>query len=148
MAEVFNLTQEEQDALQELLKAEKLCYNDITEAGVKLYGVKIRHVHVGYFGFEQFGTEALFRSMLVQPDARKRGYGTLIWNEAKTLLQEVGVRNIYLLTESATTFFEKQGFIVIDRKTVPASIAATTEFKEFCPDSSICMKLTLYEQAN
>ena len=60
MAEVFNLTQEEQDSLQELLKSEKLCYNDISEDGVKLYGVKIKHVHVGYFGFEQFATNALF----------------------------------------------------------------------------------------
>ena len=145
MAEVFNLTLEEQDALQELLKSEKLCYNDISEAGIKLYGVKIKHVHVGYFGFEQFGQDALFRSMLVQPDARKRGYGTLIWNEAKEILKKVGVKTIYLLTDSATDFFIKQGFITIDRKSVPLSIANTKEFKEFCPDTSTCMKFSTNE---
>lgn len=145
MAEVFNLSQDEQDSLQELLKSEKLCYNDITETGVKLYGVKIKHVHVGYFGFEKFGENALFRSMLVQPDARKRGYGTLIWNEAKETFKEQGVRNVYLLTNTATDFFEKQGFEIIDRKTVPESIAKTTEFRDFCPDSSICMKFKINE---
>ena len=145
MAEVFNLTQEEQNSLQELLKSEKLCYNDISEAGVKLYGVKIKHVHVGYFGFEQFGGNALFRSMLVQPDARKRGYGTLIWNEAKTILEESGVHSIYLLTNTASDFFTKQGFVIVDRQSVPDSIAQTTEFKEFCPDSSICMKFKVNE---
>lgn len=145
MAEVFNLSQEEQDSLQELLKSEKLCYNDITEAGVKLYGVKIKHVDVGYFGFEQFGEHALFRSMLVQPDARKRGYGTLIWNEAKKILNEAGVKEIYLLTDTATSFFEKQGFKVTDRHKVPESIAKTREFVDFCPDTSICMKFTINE---
>lgn len=145
MTEIFNLSQEEQEALQDLLKSEKLCYNDITEAGVKLFGVKIKHVHVGYFGFEQFGSDALFRSMLVQPDARKRGYGSLIWNEAKAKLKEVGVRNIYLLTDTASQFFGKHGFVQIQRSSVPESIANTTEFKEFCPESSTCMKYKINE---
>jgi amino-acid N-acetyltransferase len=83
--------------------------------------------------------------MLVQPDARKRGYGTLMWNEAKEIMRKVGVENIYLLTDTATSFFEKQGFIIVERNSVPKSIAETTEFKEFCPDSSICMKFTIDE---
>lgn len=145
MTEIFNLTREEQDALQNLLESEKLCYNDISEAGVKLFGVKIKHVHVGYFGFEQFGENALFRSMLVQPDARKRGYGSLIWNEAKAKLKELGVRNIYLLTDTAAQFFSKQGFTSVDRASVPEAIANTTEFKEFCPDSSTCMKYEIID---
>jgi amino-acid N-acetyltransferase len=145
MAEVFNLSHEEQDALQEMLKSEKLCYNDISDDGVKLYGVSIKHVHVGYFGFEQFGENALFRSMLVQPDARKRGYGTMIWKEAKKTLKEQGVNSVYLLTNTAEDFFDKQGFAVIERKSVPESIANTTEFREFCPDSSICMKININE---
>ena len=145
MTEVFNLSKEEQDALQLLLKSEKLCYNDISEDGVKLYGVKIRHVHVGYFGFEQFGEDALFRSMLVQPDARIRGYGTLIWAEAKNILKEKGVKNVYLLTDTATNFFKKHGFDVVERSSVPKSIANTTEFVEFCPSSSTCMKFEINE---
>ena len=145
MAEVFNLTQDEQNSLQQLLKSEKLCYNDIAEDGVELYGVKIKHVHVGYFGFEQFNENALFRSMLVQPDARKRGYGSLIWNEAKSKLKEMGVRNVYLLTDTATSFFEKQGFVIVDRNSAPEAIAKTTEFIEFCPDSSVCMKIEIDE---
>lgn len=145
MTETFNLTQEEQEALQDLLKSEKLCYNDIAEDGVTLFGVKIKHVHVGYFGFEQFNQDALFRSMLVQPDARKRGYGSLIWNEAKAKLKEMGVKNVFLLTDTAAQFFSKHGFVNIDRESVPESIANTTEFKEFCPDSSTCMKYEINE---
>jgi len=145
MAEVFDLSHEEQEALQEMLKSEKLCYNDISDDGVKLYGISIKHVHVGYFGFEQFGENALFRSMLVQPDARKRGYGTLIWNEAKKTLKEQGVSNVYLLTNTAADFFEKLGFAIIERNSVPESIANTTEFREFCPDSSTCMKININE---
>ena len=145
MAEVFDLSHEEQEALQEMLKSEKLCYNDISDDGVKLYGISIKHVHVGYFGFEQFGENALFRSMLVQPDARKRGYGTLIWNEAKKTLKEQGVSNVYLLTNTAADFFEKLGFAIIERNSVPESIANTTEFRDFCPDSSTCMKININE---
>ena len=115
MAEIFNLSREEQESLQEILKSEKLCYNDIGADGVILFGVKIKHVHVGYFGFEQFGDLALFRSMLVQPDARKRGYGTLIWNEAKAKLIDMGVKTVFLLTDTAADFFSKQKFEIVER---------------------------------
>ncbi len=144
MADVIKLTSDEQEALQKLLKSEKLCYNDINESGVQLYGVKIKHVTVGYFGFEVFDNNALFRSLLVQPDARKRGYGTAIWQASKEKLAELGVNSVFLLTDADTQdFFLKLGFEIFKRDEVPVSIANTTEFKDFCPDSSICMKTTI-----
>ena len=143
MTEVSKLTNEERATLGELLESEKLCYNDINEAGVHLFAVKIKHVTVGFFGFEIFEKDALFRSLLVLPDARKRGYGELIWEVARQKLTENEVQQVYLLTNTAAAFFIKMGFEEIDRTSVPKTIATTKEFVEFCPGSSTCMKINL-----
>ena len=58
-------------------------------------------------------------------------------------LKQNQVTEVYLLTNTAAPFFGKQGFTVIERASAPAAILATSEFKEFCPDDSICMKMNL-----
>lgn len=128
-----------------MLLSERLCYNDINHVGVVLFGVRIRGRLVGYFGMEIYGKDALFRSLVVIPEARGHGYGSLICNEAKNKLIENGVETAYLLTNTAEKFFLKQGYIEIPRDSVPQAIAKTAEFREFCPDSSTCMKLNLNE---
>ena len=122
-----------------LLKADKLCFNDINNDGVSLFVVDKGDEPIGYFGFEIFNEDALFRSLLVQPEHRGKGYGEQIWQLALSEMQQQGVKNIYLLTNTAADFFGKHAFTVFDRASVPDQIARTSEFAEFCPDDSICM---------
>lgn len=145
MLKVNKLSEEELNDLGDLLKSDQLCFNDINEDGVHLFNVKFNEEVIGYFGFELFTDQALFRSMVVVPGARGKGYGKLIWQQAKLRLTEIAVKDVYLLTNSAAAFFSKQGFIEIKRDSVPTTIAGTTEFKEFCPSDSICMKFNLKE---
>ena len=143
MLEVNKLNKKERAELEQMLSSHQLCFNDVNEQGVHLFGVSLNAELVGYFGYELFDNLALFRSMIVLPDARNKGYGALIWPQAKEKLLEAGVKEVYLLTNSAAPFFSKQGFVKIARASAPEPILATTEFKEFCPADSVCMKINL-----
>jgi N-acetylglutamate synthase-like GNAT family acetyltransferase len=143
MLDISKLKMGERVALEQLLSAHQLCFNDVNEQGVHLFGVRFKNNLVGYFGYELFENLALFRSMIVLPDVRNKGYGALIWHQAKEKLHDEGVKEVYLLTNTAAPFFSKQGFVEIVRTSAPESILATTEFKEFCPADSVCMKINL-----
>ncbi len=142
---VNKLDNSERDKLKMLLKTEKLCFNDVNTNGVHLFEVKIVDHIVGYFGIELFGSYALFRSMVVKPAARNKGYGELIWQQARQKLLDKKAKEVFLLTNTAASFFSKQGFIEIPRSSVPDAIATTTEFVDFCPSDSVCMKIKLAE---
>ncbi len=143
MISTNKLSDSERDDVKILLKREKLCFNDVSDPGVHLFEVKNKDDVVGYFGIEQFENKALFRSMVVKPAVRSKGYGSLIWQQARLKLKENKVEEVYLLTNTAASFFLKQGFVQIPRNSVPDAIAATTEFMEFCPEDSVCMKINL-----
>ena len=143
MLEVNKLNKKERAELEQMLSSHQLCFNDVNEQGVHLYGVSLKAKLVGYFGYELFDNQALFRSMIVVPEARNKGYGALIWRQAKEKLRDEGVNDVYLLTNTAAPFFSKQGFVEIARTSAPEPILATTEFKEFCPADSVCMKINL-----
>ena len=143
MLEIIKLNKEEREELKNLLSSNQLCFNDINEQGVHLFGVQIKDQLVGFFGYELFDKLALFRSMMVLPEARNKGYGGLIWSQAKEKLQDEEVSEVYLLTNTAAPFFSKQGFTEVARTTAPEPISNTTEFKEFCPADSIFMKINL-----
>ena len=97
MLELSKLSKEERIKLSNLLKSDQLCFNDINENGVHLYGVRFKNEVIGYFGYELFGDQALFRSMIVVPEVRKKGYGGLIWQQAKLELHKVGAKEVFLL---------------------------------------------------
>ena len=143
MLEIKKLRDEEREGLEHLLRSDQLCFNDINAQGVHLYGVSLKEKLIGYFGYEHFANQALFRSMIVVPEAKNKGYGSLIWHNAKEKLQDEGVNEVYLLTNTAAPFFAKQGFVEIARESAPEAILATNEFKEFSPADSICMKINL-----
>ena len=143
MLEAKYLNQEERSELKQLLSANQLCFNDMNDQGVQLFGVQFKDKNIGYFGYEAFADVALFRSMVVVAEARNKGYGSLIWQLAKLKLTAAGINDVYLLTNTAAPFFSKQGFKQVARTSAPKSILATNEFKEFCPADSVCMKINL-----
>lgn len=126
--------------LEALLDAHKLCFNDLKSQGVELFSVTNEGKLVGFFGYEVFGESALFRSFIVVPEERGKNYGIHIWNMAKDQLKARRVKDVYLLTNTATEFFEKVGYLPFERSNVPATIAQTSEFTTFCPSDSVCMR--------
>ena len=53
------------------------------------------------------------------------------------------IEKLYLLTTTAANFFNKQGWILINRKNVPEAVRQSKEFSEICPKNSDCMFIQL-----
>ncbi|MDE2091231.1 MAG: GNAT family N-acetyltransferase [Gammaproteobacteria bacterium] len=99
----------------------------------------------GAVGLEVYGKSALLRSLVVKPEARKRGLGAQLMRELECRAKNQGVDCLYLLTTTAEKFFAARGYHRLNRERVPQDIAATTEFKLLCPSSAVCMRKQLGE---
>ena len=130
----------ELDAIVALLSAAGLPVEDLTEAKLDAFVVAAEgEVHVGVVGLEIHEPDALLRSLAVERRHRSRGLGARLVDAIENEARARGVTALYLLTTTATTFFERMGYTAHDRAAVPSSIAATTEFSSLCPDTADCL---------
>lgn len=98
---------------------------------------------IGVGGLGIFEDAGLLRSVAVEESVRGRGYGTAICGELLDRARSSDLDAVYLLTETAETFFADLGFECIEREQVPDSIRATAEFTDLCADHAACMGLEL-----
>lgn len=132
-------TKEEVNQVIELLQQQNLPVSDIDDTQL-LFLLKDGDTAIGTAGLEVFDDGALVRSVSVIKEAQGKGYGKFIDNSLVSFAKENNIRCLYLLTTTAKDFFEKQGYTVISRDKVPASIQNTTEFSSICPSSAFVMK--------
>jgi N-acetylglutamate synthase-like GNAT family acetyltransferase len=98
---------------------------------------------VGAVGLEVYGGVALLRSAVVGTAAQGRGAGTALVVGLLEHARARGVRDVYLLTNTAEDWFPRFGFARIRREAVPAALNASAEFRGACPDSAVVMRATL-----
>lgn len=98
---------------------------------------------VGGVGLEIYPGGALLRSLAVAPSWQGKGVGDKLYNAIIDSAREQGIQNIYLLTETAESFFARRGFTVVSREKVPESVRSSVEFQSACPASAVCMYLPL-----
>ena len=98
---------------------------------------------VGLIGLQVFGTTGLLRSLVVEERARQSGLGGKLVGALESAAQVAGIRDLWLLTIDAELFFERQGFVIVDRAKAPNSIQTTDEFAGLCPDDAHLMTKTL-----
>jgi amino-acid N-acetyltransferase len=94
-------------------------------------------------GLELYGRVGLLRSIAVTPSQRRTGLATRLCRELMARATEQGVRELYLLTDTAEGFFARLSFTRVDRDAAPAAIQTTREFRELCAESSILMRRLL-----
>lgn len=92
---------------------------------------------VGYGGLERSNDDALLRSLIVLPAFRGQGFGKAIALALERIAVTASLKTLHVLTMSAEGLFTKLGYGVDARANAPAGIAATAEFREFCPASAI-----------
>jgi amino-acid N-acetyltransferase len=90
-------------------------------------------------GLEIYGSDALLRSLVVDPSLRSTGLGSALVERAEVHATKRGVCTLYLLTTTAEAFFAHRGYHSIDRAVAPATIRSTREFAGLCPASSAFM---------
>jgi amino-acid N-acetyltransferase len=103
------------------------------------FGCGEQELPQGVVGLEIYGTDALLRSLAVDPVARGRGCARALVAQAEQYAQQRGVRRLYLLTTSAADFFARLGYKRLERDGAPAAIRTTSEFAALCPASSVFM---------
>jgi len=98
---------------------------------------------VGIGGLELHGPAGLLRSVVVEEPHRGAGLGTALCAALEARASAEGVETLYLLTTSATEFFDDRGYVAVDRCDAPDAIRGTTEFEALCPTTATCLRKSL-----
>ena len=98
---------------------------------------------IGVIGLEFSGQGVMLRSMAISQEVRKRGIGASLVNYSLERSRDAGIKNAYLLTNTAEKFASRWGFYKIQRSEMPADLMQSSALNNFCPSSSICMKLDI-----
>ena len=87
---------------------------------------------IGVAGVEIRGPYALVRSVAVHPGHRSRGLGAQLVAAVERRAGERGVRQFFLLTNNAQTFFRGRGYAEISRCSAPTEIQSCSQFGSSC----------------
>jgi amino-acid N-acetyltransferase len=98
---------------------------------------------VGCVALEIYGPVALLRSLAIASDLRGEGLGQRLTEAALDLARAAGVKEVFLLTQTAAGFFPRFGFVPAAREQAPPALQQSVEFRSACPASAACMRLTL-----
>jgi amino-acid N-acetyltransferase len=94
---------------------------------------------LGCAALEAYGTVGLLRSVAVDPGYRSQALGRELVERMLVYGKHLGIREVYLLTESATDYFPRFGFRPIARQAVSPAIHASVEWTSACPVSAQAM---------
>lgn len=130
-------------AVLDLLRASKLPVEGLAAHADSLLVAHGEGRVMGCAGLELYGGAALLRSVAVAAGARGTGLGRQLTAAALDLARTRGVREVYLLTETAAGFFPKFGFTETTRDQVPEEVKTSVEFASACPQSATVMKRLL-----
>jgi amino-acid N-acetyltransferase len=129
--------------IENLLSANQLPTIDIYESAVKLFIATYNNQLIGSIGIEKYSTIGLLRSLAVNSKFRNQQVGEGLIRYLHDFCINEKITNLYLLTTTADSYFDKFGFHKIDRSKVPEVIMQTREFKDICPLSAIVMQKVL-----
>lgn len=130
-------------AIINLLQQAKLPPDGIEVLGSTTLVARANGAIVGCAALELYTTAALLRSVAVDASQRGQGLGQRLTGAALDLARALGVRTVYLITETAGGFFPRFGFAATDRSLVDAAVKQSVQFTKLCPDSALVMQVEL-----
>ena len=125
-----------------LIKENGLPVNDI-HTGTQLFIMEEGKDVIGTVAVEYDFDNALLRSLSVKKDKTGEGLGGRLVDFIEDYVSQQGVINIYILTNTASKFFQKRGYETVPRENAPEFIRNTSEFSSVCPASAVFMKKEL-----
>jgi amino-acid N-acetyltransferase len=130
-------------AVEALLSAAELPLDGAAEAfGLGVVGRDGANV-VAAAAIERYGDAGLLRSVVVDGGRRGEGFGHQIVGAAEGLAASEGIRELYLLTETAPDWFPRLGYDVVERSVANAAVGESIEFTTVCKDTGIAMRKVL-----
>lgn len=100
-------------------------------------------VVVAAAGIERHGAAGLLRSVVVAPPYRGIGLGRAIVAAAEVRARDAGVRELYLLTETAADWFPGLGYGSVGRSVAGVAVGGSVEFRSACPETAVAMRRRL-----
>jgi amino-acid N-acetyltransferase len=128
------------EAAAALLRRSGLPLNGLAEHFSHALVAEERGVVLGCVALEIYGKAALLRSLAVAEDRRGEGLGERLAAASLAAAKAAGVRDVYLLTETAEKFFPRFGFAVEERSLAPQVLGRSEEFRTACPASAVMMR--------
>lgn len=126
-------------AVRALLERAGLPFTDIGDGTEHFFACGSAAAPAGVVGLELLGAEALLRSLAVDPEHQNNGCAGALVAAAENHARAQSARRIYLLTETASGFFERRGYRAVPRESAPERIRQTSEFSSLCPASAVLM---------
>lgn len=126
-----------------LLQENGLPYQDIEIGNKEFFLAYDNSLFVGIIGLEKFDNIGLLRSLAVKDEYKNKGYGIKICKTFITYAKNQQIKELYLLTCTASEYFKRLGFTEIIRDELPKKIKQTKQFSQLCPCSAICMALKI-----
>jgi amino-acid N-acetyltransferase len=126
-------------AVRALLMEQGLPVADLDSAQVRFFVALDGDALVGVGGIEPFEGCALLRSVAVERGAQRGGVGSRLLAHIENASRAHGFTQLVLLTQTATAFFQRHGYRVVDRADAPVSVHSSAEFRTLCPASAVCM---------
>lgn len=132
------------DDVVPLLDAAALPSADIDETLLAHFiAVRLDGQVAGIAGLEPCGRDGLLRSLVIQDMHRRSGLGRYLVMEAERRAAGIGIRTLYVLTNTAADFFRRCGYSDWPRDAAPAAIRRTREFSSLCPDDAAFLRKRL-----
>ncbi len=130
-------------AIERLLVASGLPLDGARDAFANGVVARERGEVVGAAAIERYGPAGLLRSVVVEPTVRGTGIGATLVDSSELLARDLGINELYLLTETAETWFENRGYRAIGRDLVPEAVRGSIEFTTACTSTAVAMRRAL-----
>lgn len=127
------------DQVVALLLAENLPVIDLPDSLDDFLVATTGDIVQAVAGLGIHGKYGLLRSVAVAKGSRKKGMAAALIKQIETIAKNSGLEIIYLLTETATEYFNKQGYEQVSRMDIPEEIKVTSQFNTVCPKSATAM---------
>ena len=94
---------------------------------------------VGVAGLQVLGSSGLVRSVGVLPHHRSRGLGTKLLAAVEDRARRQGVKQLFLLTHDAQSFFLAHGYTELSRDSAPPEVQGCSQFGSSCCGAATLM---------
>jgi amino-acid N-acetyltransferase len=137
---MITATSQHLPAIAELLEACALPIEDLAQQDLSLFLVSEEENHIkAVGGLERFGNVALIRSVATTAVSRGQGLASRLVRQLEDMARSKGITTLYLLTETATGYFESLGYASCSRDSAPPVIKTSNQFSSLCPNSATLM---------
>lgn len=97
----------------------------------------------GCGGLEIYADSCLLRSLVVEPEYRRAGWGRVLARQLLARARSLGMREMIALSSTAVPFLRGLGFVEIERERISAVVRGSWQFAEDGCSCATSLRLAL-----